>query len=243
MLKIFLKKKQIFKNFFKLEKKFRKFKFRKKTILLKRKKFSYYKNYKDKFTNYSNLLYFLKYFITLKKNSFKLNLIAKHKAKKKKKHFIKIMYSHKNKLHLLKQLNLIFNYNKRYDSRTKIHDIKRKYVSYLLHSRSLYKVFKIRTKHNFKFFKRHFRAIASLNINTRLNFYESSVKSLIIKLKYAYTITLSELFIKSGFIFLNGYQEFNPNKFLNLGDFFEIIYSKFIFKYKLKIKKKIKKTM
>ena len=233
----------MFKRFLKLKKKPRRFKFKRTIRILKKKKLYFYKNYKDKITNYNSLLYFLKYFITLKRNSFRLNIIARHKAKKKKKLFIKTKYSHKNKIYLMKQLNLAFNYSKRYDSRTKIHDIKKKYVSYLLHSRNLYKIHKLRTKHNFTFFKRHFRAIASLNINNRLNFYESSIKNLIIKLKYAYTIKLSELFIKSGFIFLNGYQESNPNKFLILGDFFEIIYSKFIFKYKLKVKKKIKKTM
>lgn len=239
--KNFFKKKIIFKKILKLEKRLRRFKFRRVSLILKKKFLCFYKNYKDKVINYSNLLYFLKYFITLKKNSFKLNIIARYKAKKKL--LIKTKYSHKSKLYLFKQLNLTFSLNKKYDNRMKIHDIKKKYVSYLLHSRNLYKIFKIRTKHNFKFFKRHFRAIASLNINTRLNFYESSIKSLVIKLKYAYTLALAELFIKSGFAFLNGYQEFNPNKFLILGDFFEIIYSKFIFKYRLKIKKKIKKTM
>lgn len=73
--------------------------------------------------------------------------------------------------------------------------------------------------------------------------YEFSLRNIIIKLKYAYTYRNAELFIKSGFLFLNGHQEFNPFKFIYKGDIIELVYSKFIIKMKYMIKKKLNTSM
>ena len=140
-------------------------------------------------------------------------------------------------------LSTIFETSKRFDRLHRLYDIKRKYIRYLNSNRSLYKVNKFRCKHNFKFIKRHIRSVATLNINSRVHMYEFSLRNIIIKLKYAYTYRNSNFFIKSGFVFLNGKQELNPFFFLYKGDSIELIFSKFIFKLRKKIKKKLKISM
>lgn len=187
-------------------------------------------------------------------------MLAKLKAKLSKKFFFKkkfklkkfkyyfLNFNNKTKIKQKKHINMmnlntIFETPKRFDRLHRLYDIKRKYIRYLNSNRSLYKVNKFRCKHNFKFIKRHIRSVSSLNINSRVHMYEFSLRNIIIKLKYAYTYRNSNFFIKSGFVFLNGKQELNPFFFLYKGDSIELIFSKFIFKLRKKIKKKLKISM
>ena len=55
------------------------------------------------------------------------------------------------------------------------------------------------------------------------------------KLKYAYTYRNADIFVKNGFIFINGFQNINPHTYIYKGDIIELIYSKFTFKLKNKI--------
>lgn len=207
-----------------------------------------------------NLLYFLKYFLVFRRKSHKLYALARLKSKiHKKRFFIKkkqtlklskyffkkynyLSYKKKQSI-VLNNLNLFFNQSKRYDRYTRLYDIDKKYIKYLSVNRQIYKLFGFRKKHNFKFIKRHTRALATLNIKNRIHMHEFSLKNILIKLKYAFTYRNSLNLIKSGFIFLNGYQELNGNCYLFKGDYIELLYCKFVLKLKNKIKKKLLTSM
>jgi len=248
-----IKKFFLLKKYKKKLKKFRKLKKIKKInkliMCLKNNKFK---------VNY--LIFFLKYFSIFRRRDSKIFMLAKLKARLSKKFFFKKKYKLKKfKNYFLKQcsnsklnqkkhidmanLQTIFDTPKRFDRLHRLYDIKKKYIRYLSNNRSLYKINKFRCKHNFKFIKRHIRAVSTLSINSRVHMYEFSLRNIIIKLKYAYTYRNSSFFIKSGFVFLNGKQELNPFFFLYKGDLIELIFSKFIFKLKKKIKKKLKISM
>lgn len=215
---------------------------------------------KSKKSKINELVYFLKYFSVFRKRQSKIfNLsriksrLSKRKFFKKKikskkiyryfmKKYKKLSYKQKKHINLI-NLDLYFVRNKRFFRLHRLYDIKRRYIRYLNNNRNIYKFYKYRTKHNYKFIKRHIRSMASLNINSRMHKYEFSLRNMALKLKYAYTFRNADIFIKSGFIFLNGLQEINPLKYIYKGDILELTFSKFLIKLKKKIKKKLNISM
>lgn len=259
-----------FKKFYTIIKKILKKKILKKKIKLKlkkRRKLKFKKRFKTMFLSLKSkkkkineLIFFLKYFSVLRKRQSKIfNLsrvksrlskkkffLKKFKAKKFFKYFIKryrqLKYKKKRFINLI-NLDLYFIRNKRFFRLHRLYDIRKKYIRYLNNNRNIYKFYKFRIKHNFKFIKRHIRSIAALNIKSRIHMYEFSLRNLALKLKYAYTLRNASMFVKGGFIFLNGLQELNPFKYIYKGDVIELIFSKFILKLKYKIKKKLNISM
>ena len=232
--KINLKKKNKFKNLFK-------------SIMLK---------IESKKKKLINIIYFLKYYIAFRKRTVKLLNIAKPRArldkkkKFKKSFFLKKLYNHilrkknyKKKHIILNFLNLSYTQKKRFDRLNRLYDIKKKYVRYLQNNRNLYKLLNYKIKFNKQFIRRHIRSISNLSIKDRFLLYHNTISNIILKLKFAYSFKTAEFFIKTGFVFINGYQELNKNKFLKKFDFLEIIFSKFILNFKIKLKKKIKKSI
>nr|YP_010411947.1 Ymf76 [Tetrahymena rostrata]URP31107.1 Ymf76 [Tetrahymena rostrata] len=249
---LFLVKKNLTKKIkihkLKLKKRKRKFKFPKLKLI------TLTKTLHSKKKKINKLLYFLKYFLIFKKRFTRLFNLSKIKSRLSKRRFFKkkikikkiIKYFKKNKNNFdrSKNINLahvdyFFNKQRRYKKLDRLHDIKKKYIRYLDNNRSIYKIHKYRSKHNFKFIKRHIRSISSLSIKTRFHMYEYSLRNIALKLRYAYTYRNANMFVQGGFIFLNGEQETNPLKFIHKGDMIELVFSKFIFKLKKKIKKKI----
>lgn len=256
-----------FKNYFNLIKKVYKKKYKMKKTYRKKIKFKYNKNFKNilnslknKKTKMKELLYFLKYFLVFRKRQSKIFNLSRIKSRlSKRRFFIKkfkfkkfIKYfsrgyrktNLKQKKHInLINLDLFFNRNRRFYRLHRLYDVRKKCIRYLNNNRGIYKMYKFRVKQNFKFIKRHIRSISSLDIKSRIHMYEFSVRNIAIKLKYAYTYRNAAMFIKSGFLFLNGCQEINPFKFAYKGDTIELTYSKFIMKLKYKIKKKLNISM
>ncbi len=259
---IVLKKNKLKKEFklkkIKFRRKLKKFYFRKKIKLSL--KFCIIDSLQNKKSKILNILYFLKYFSIFRKRDSKIFKLARLKAKLSKKSFFKKKFLAKKfyiylfkslkvkKLKIKKYVNLCnsglyFKQWEKFDRLLRLYDIKKKYIRYLNNNRSIYKLNKFRCKHNFKFIKRHIRSISALSIKSRIHMFELSLRNIIIKLKYAYTYRNSSLFIKSGYVFLNGKQNLNPFDFVYRGDLIELIYSKFIFKLKYKIRKKINISM
>lgn len=250
-----------FKNYFNLIKKMYKKKYKTIKSYRKKIKFKYKKNFKslwnslkNKKTKIKELFYFLKYFLVFRKRQSKIFNLSRVKSRLSKRKFFKkkfkfkkfIKYFSKNyrrinqkqKKHInLINLDLFFNKNRRFYRLHRLYDVRKKYIRYLNNNRNIYKMYKFRVKHNFKFIKRHIRSVSSLDIKSRVHMYEFSVRNIAIRLKYAYTYRNAAMFIKGGFLFLNGLQEFNPFKFAYKGDTIELTYSKFIMKLKYKIKK------
>nr|NP_149366.1 ymf76 [Tetrahymena thermophila]AAK77563.1 ymf76 [Tetrahymena thermophila]6Z1P_Be Chain Be, Ymf76 [Tetrahymena thermophila SB210] len=245
------------------------FKFLNNPKIRNRKKFKYKYSDKIKFilnilkskkTKIKNLLFFIKYFSVLRKRQSRIFNLArvksrlskrrffKKKLKKKKiaKYFFqmfkKLKFKHKKYINLI-NLDFYFIRNKRFFRLHRLYDIRKKYIRYLNNNRNIYKFYKFRIKHNFKFIKRHIKSISKLSIKDRVHFYELSLRNIAIKLKYAFTLRNANLFTKSGFIFLNGHQELNPFKYAYKGDIIELPFSKFILKLRRKMKKKMFNSM
>lgn len=139
----------------------------------------------------------------------------------------------------MSNMNLIFDQKLRYKRLDRLYDIKKKYLRYLSTNRNIYRLYKFKTKNNFKFIKKHIRAVSNLNLKDRVHMHEYSIRNIIIKLKYAFTFRNSNNLIKSGFIFLNGLQTLNSKFFLFKNDCLELIYNKFVLNLKKKIKRKM----
>lgn len=257
-----------FKRFIiKVKKKLKKKKLKKKKYYKHRLKKRFKKNFKNLILSIKNikykvneLIYFLKYFLVFKKRDTRLHNLARLKSKlakkkffrkkKKIKKFNKYLFkrfkylSHERKKHInLANIIMYYGKRKRHNRLHRVYDIGKKCIRYLNNNRSLYKIYKFRAKHNFKFIKRHIRSISALSIKSRLHMFEYSLRSIAIKLKYAYTYRNASMFVKAGFIFLNGKQELNPLKFMYKGDCIELIFSKFVLKLKNKIKKRLSISM
>lgn len=143
----------------------------------------------------------------------------------------------------LVKVDLFFDDNRRYDRLPLMYNIKRKCRKYLNNNRNIYKMYKFKKKQKYNFIKKHIKAISPLSIKSRVHMFEYSIRNVIIKLKYAYTYKNSNIFIKCGFVFLNGKQEFNQLKFMYKGDYLELIFSNYIIKLRYKISKKLKNSM
>nr|YP_004841710.1 Ymf76 [Ichthyophthirius multifiliis]AEL89252.1 Ymf76 [Ichthyophthirius multifiliis] len=260
----FLKRKNKLNNFFKkkiisIKKKFKRFFFKVKKkinkLKLKQKKINFNLSIKNKKFKINQLIYFLKYFLLLRRkvhNSFKiskikLSILRKNSRKLIRKLKFKNKYNKRTKqlkfrYNSMYSLNLKRKTNKYYKI-DKIYDIKKKYLRYFINNRRLYYLLKIKNKQTHKFFRNHFRHIGSLSIIDRLAFYELFLKNLIVKLKLSYSLQTSLYLIKSGFIFINGLQNTNKNTHIIYGDYIEFLYCNFMIKYKKKIKKKINKNV
>lgn len=240
------------------KRKFRKFFFKKK-IKFKLKS-NIIESLYNKKSKIRNLLYFLKYFSIFRRRDSKIFKLARLKARLSKKFFFKKkfiakkFYNYFAKKLKIKSLrvkkyvnlcnaNLYFKQWEKFDRLLRLYDVKKKYIRYLNNNRSIYKLNKFRCKHNFKFIKRHIRSISNISIKSRIHMFELSLRNIIIKLKYAYTYRNSSFFVKSGYVFLNGRQNLNPFHFAYKSDLIELIYSKFIFKLKYKIRRKINISM
>lgn len=223
------------------------------------KKVNSYKNIllqlKSKKEKIIDLLYFLKYFLIFRKYFKKLSYLSTVQTDlskkdlflkdiKSKKIFDYFIYKKNKRKYLnIAYIDFFFTQNTRFSQLPKLYDIRKKYIKYLNNNRKIYSYFKYRTKYNYNFIKRHIKTISILDIKSRVHKYEFSLRNIAIKLKFAYTFRTADIFIKSGFIFLNGFQTLNPKQFLYKGDSVELIFSKFLFKFKKKIDKKIDKSM
>nr|YP_740718.1 Ymf76 [Tetrahymena malaccensis]ABI51627.1 Ymf76 [Tetrahymena malaccensis] len=215
---------------------------------------------KSKKTKIKNLLFFIKYFSLKRKRQARIFNLSRAKARLSKRKFFKkkvktqkmakyffqmfkkLKFKRKKYINLI-NLDFYFIRNKRFFRLHRLYDIRKKYIKYLNNNRNIYKFYKFRIKHSFKFIKRHIKSVSTLNIKNRIHFYEFSLRNLAIKLKYAFTLRNASLFTKSGFIFLNGHQELNPFRYIYKGDIIELPFSKFILKLKKKIKKKMYNSM
>jgi hypothetical protein len=245
------------------------FKFLQNPKIRNKKKFKYKYSEKIKFiinllkskkSKIKNLLFFIKYFSVLRKRQSRIFNLSRVKARLSKRKFFKkkikkrkiakyffqmfkkLKFKHKKYINLI-NLDFYFIRNKRFFRLHRLYDIRKKYIRYLNNNRSIYKFYKFRIKHSFKFIKRHIKSITNLNIKDRIHFYEFSLRNIAIKLKYAFTLRNAKLFTQAGFIFLNGHQELNPFKYIYKGDIIELPFSKFILKLKKKIKKKMFTSM
>ena len=180
---------------------------------------------------------------TIQLSKIKLSIIrdSNKLIKKKFKNKINsIIDTQKIRYNILKNLN---SDKKDYSTITKLYDIKKKYIRYFINNRLLYKINGFKNKQNKKFYKNHFRFISSVDIKSRLSFFENSLKNWIIKFKYSYSIKTSKFFIGSGFLFLNGFQEINYNKLFSIGDFIELTHSHLTYIFKSVILNKIQKNI
>ncbi len=181
---------------------------------------------------------------TIPLSKIKLSILRKNNKKilKRMKKKLKIIKDFDRPLRYNMLKNLKFNKRER-TTAIKMYDIKKKYIRYFINNRLLYKIHNFKSKQNYKFYSKHFRYISSVDIKTRLYLFETSLKNIIIKLKYAYSMKTSIFFIKAGFLFVNGLQELNFNKFLKLGDYLELVYSRYLIKLKKNLKKYVKKNI
>jgi hypothetical protein len=197
------------------------------------------------------IIYFLKYFLVLRKrlyNTVHLSKVKLSMLRFNNKLLIKKLKSNLSNYNITKKIrfNILKNLNtnkKDFNTVTKLYDIKKKYIRYFINNRLLYKIYNFKNKQNSKFYKNHFRFISSVDIKNRINFFENTIKNWVIKFKHSYSIQTSKFFINSGLLFLNGFQEFNYNKLFEVGDYLEFAYSSLTYTLKRRIVKKINKNI